>query len=82
MPYVTSIERRGIEKGRQQGLLEGIESVLEIRFASSATDSSATLIMARIRQISSVELLEKILQASKTTKRPEDLAAIWDDLSE
>ena len=38
MPYVTSFERIGIEKGFKQGtrngLLMGIESILEIRFGS------------------------------------------------
>jgi len=32
MPYVTSVERIGIEKGRQEGLRESIIRVLEVRF--------------------------------------------------
>ena len=72
MPYVTSIERLALEKGREEGLLEGIESVLEIRFGTEAA-----AIMTQIRHLSSAAVLEKVLQAAKTVNRPEDLAPIW-----
>ncbi|WP_239121558.1 MULTISPECIES: hypothetical protein [Spirulina sp. CCY15215] len=32
MPYITSVERLGIEKGLQQGRQEDIISVLQVRF--------------------------------------------------
>ncbi len=76
MPYVTSIERlalkKGREEGREEGLLEGIESVLEIRFGREAA-----AIMTQVRHLSSAAVLEKVLQAAKTADRPEDLAAVW-----
>lgn len=76
MPYVTSIERlalkKGREEGREEGLLEGIESVLEIRFGKEAAP-----IMTQVRHLSSTAVLEKVLQAAKTVKRPKDLAAVW-----
>jgi len=50
-----------------------------MRFASTATDSNVTMIMAQIRQLSSVAVLEKISQASKTIERLEDITAIWGD---
>jgi hypothetical protein len=34
MPYVTSIERHGIEKGLLQGLQEAVIQALETRFGS------------------------------------------------
>jgi hypothetical protein len=72
MPYVTSIERLALEKGREEGLLEGIQSVLEIRFGREAA-----AIMTQVRHLSSTAVLEKVLQAAKTANRPEDLAAVW-----
>ena len=80
MPYVTSIERLALEKvretgreeSREEGLLEGIQSVLEIRFGREAA-----AIMTQVRHLSSTAVLEKVLQAAKTANRPEDLAAVW-----
>lgn len=81
MPYVTSIERlaleRGREKGREEGLMEGIQSVLEIRFGAQAA-----AIMEHVRGLTSAAVLEKVLQAAKTVQRPADLAAIWTVKSE
>ena len=78
MPYVTSIERLALKKERGKGLLEGIESVLEIRFGAAATASTLT----KIRELSSVEILRKILQAAKTIDRPENLEDLWSVESE
>ena len=72
MPYVTSIERLALEKGREEGLLEGIKSVLEIRFGGEAA-----AIISQVCRLSSAALLEKFLQAAKTVDRPEELAALW-----
>ena len=86
MPYVTSIERlaiekgrkegieRGIEQGREKGLLEGIECMLEMRFGTEAES-----ILREIRQLSNVEVLERVLRSAKTASRPEDLVALWSD---
>ena len=35
MPYITSVERYGIEKGRQEGLQDAIEDVLAARFGKA-----------------------------------------------
>ncbi len=76
MPYVTSVERlareEGRQEGRQEGLREGIASVLEIRFGAEAAS-----IMAQIAQLSTVAVLEQVLQAAKTIESPEGLARIW-----
>ena len=69
MPYVTSIERLGIEKG----IKNAIEMVLEARFGASAVS-----VMSEIRQLSDAELLEKILRQASTVDRLEDLAGLWD----
>jgi hypothetical protein len=81
MPYVTSVERlaheEGIEKGTVRGLLEGIETVLELRFGERAES-----IVAEIRQMSDPELLGRILHNAKTIDRPEELAALWNGESD
>ena len=63
--------------GHEQGLLEGIESVLEIRFGTEAAP-----ILKKIRELSNVEVLRKILQAAKTIDRPENLEDLWTAESE
>ncbi len=78
MPYVTSIERQGIEKGIKKGiktgLLEGIESVLEVRFGKESSS-----IMPKIRKITSISKLETILQHSKTVDHLENLEQDWEE---
>ena len=72
MPYITSVERIGIEKGIQQGiqqsqeqirqiLLESIEVVLELKFGSSGIS-----LLPEISQIQNIELLRKIQKGLKT----------------
>ena len=39
MPYVTSVERRGIQKGIQEGILKGIEVLLEVKFGTEGIDT-------------------------------------------
>ena len=46
--------------------------MLEIRFGEEAA-----AIMTQVGRLSSVAVLEKVLQAAKTVNRPDDLAAIW-----
>jgi flagellar biosynthesis/type III secretory pathway protein FliH len=65
---------QGIEQGREQGLLEGIECMLELRFGTRAES-----ILREIRQLSNVEVLERVLRSAKTASRPEDLVALWSD---
>ena len=74
MPYVTSIERQGLEKGHRRGLLEGIESVLEVRFGKESAS-----IMPKIRKVTSISKLETILQRSKTVDHLEDLDQDWEE---
>jgi len=68
MPYVTSVERIGIEKGLRKGLLFGIEQALELRFGAEGT-----ALLATIQEISDVDLLKKILSAIKPGCQLEDL---------
>ncbi len=61
MPYLTSIERRGIQQGIQQGILqksrEAVIEILEVRF-ERVPDSTAEII-TRIDDLSILNMLHK-----------------------
>ena len=70
MPYITSVERIGIEKGRKEGrkegreeglragLLAGIEIGLELKFGTDGLQ-----LLPDIRKLSDVEVLRAVHQA-------------------
>ena len=68
MPFITTPE----SMGRADGLTEGIEAVLTLRFPSAAED-----ILSEIRQIRDWKELEKILRAAKTVASPQELRKLW-----
>ncbi len=68
MPYITSVERSGI----RQGLLEGIELGLELKFGS---EGLATL--PEISGIADVEQLRAILAGLKTVNTLSELRQIY-----
>lgn len=80
MPYITSVERRGIEQGLQQGLqqgkvegfIEGIKMSLEIKFGSDGLT-----ILPEISQIQDVEMLKTILSSIKTANTLEEIRQIY-----
>jgi hypothetical protein len=72
MPYVTSVERRGIQKGMREGLLEGIEMGLELKFGSEGLT-----IIPEISQIQDVDVLRAILTSIKTVNTLEELRRIY-----
>ena len=61
IPYITNVERRGIEQGKREGLIEGIEMGLELKFGSEGLT-----ILPEIVQIQNVEILRAILTSIKT----------------
>jgi hypothetical protein len=67
MPYVTHIERRALEKGREEGfrngLVKGMELTLEVKFGVRGKR-----LMTRVRAINDVATLETLHQALKTAK--------------
>lgn len=80
MPYITSVERRGIEQGIKQGLEEGkrqvlIESLqvcLELKFGSKGLT-----ILPEIAQIQNVKILSAILTSITTVSSIEELRQIY-----
>lgn len=72
MPYVTSVEQRGIQKGRQEGILKGIEALLEVKFGAEGNK-----LLPEISQIQDVDVLEAILTGIKTKNTLQEIRAIY-----
>jgi hypothetical protein len=68
MPYMLRIERIA----RSEGMLEGIEQCLELKFGSAGLQ-----LMPEIRQLTDVEVLRAVLQAIKSAASPEELRRVW-----
>ncbi len=58
MPYITSVERAGREKGLQQGLLKGVAVALALKFGKADKR-----LLAKVNAIQSVKELEDLLEA-------------------
>ena len=68
MPYVTTGERIGLQKG----LLEGIKMGLELKFGSEGI-----LIIPEIQEIRNVDILKAILTSIKTANTMEELRRVY-----
>jgi hypothetical protein len=81
MPYITSIEQIGIEKGLQQGLQQAIEVGLELKFG----EEGLTL-LDHIRPIADVAHLRAILDTIREAATLDEVrvrvAALPDTLRE
>ncbi len=58
MPYITSFERSGMEKGEREGLQKAIATVLATRFGTAGKR-----LMPRVRKIGDVEELHALIKA-------------------
>jgi predicted transposase YdaD len=80
MPYVTTVERRALERGRQEGeqhgretgLLRGIETALELKFGAAGLQ-----LLPEIQAIHDLEKLDVILQRIRTAATPDELRRLW-----
>lgn len=68
MPFITTPERIGMERG----LLEGIEVSLELKFGEEGRK-----LMPELRELQDHELLSEVLHAIKTASSPDRLRRIW-----
>lgn len=69
-PYITSIERSGIEKGKKEGLLKAIGTALATKFRASGKR-----LMPSVRQISDLDELHalfKVILSAKTLSEVRD----------
>ncbi|NEP60191.1 MAG: hypothetical protein F6K31_24845 [Symploca sp. SIO2G7] len=75
MPYITSVERRGLEKGLQQGLQQGkqenILQLLEIRFEDVAQELKQI-----IEKLDDIELLGKLFAQAATTQSLDEFESV------
>ncbi len=71
MPYVTSVEQRGIQKRKKEGILEGIEALLEVKFGAESLE-----LLPEIYQIQDVNLLRAILTGIKTKNTLQEIREI------
>ncbi|XWK87734.1 MAG: hypothetical protein U7127_26665 [Phormidium sp.] len=83
MPYITSVERFGIEKGIEQSrqqmkqiLLEGIELGLELKFGESGLS-----LLPEISLLEDVEQLRAIQTRLRTASAVEELRLIYQQQS-
>ena len=80
MPYITSVEQRGIEKGKKEGKVEGkkegilelIEVTLEIKFGAEGLE-----ILPEISQIQDLDVLRAVVTGIKTKNTLEELRQIY-----
>ena len=72
MTYITSIEELGIEKGRIEGLREGIILALELKFGDAAQP-----IIAEIREVNDLGMIEQIMARIKTAPTLGDVRRIY-----
>jgi hypothetical protein len=84
MPFITSVERIGIEKGREEGrqegreegmrdgLLAGIELALKIKFGTAGQE-----IVPEIREITSLEVIRAIYARLETARSLDDVRQVY-----
>ena len=71
MPYMTSIERLGVERGIQQGMRQGIIEVLEMRF-----EQISSSLVEQVNAIEDTAVLTHLLRQSVIAESPRKLEQI------
>jgi hypothetical protein len=72
MPYVTSVERIGFERGRTEGLLQAIKTLLDWKYGEAGS-----ALFAEIQTLDDPEKLAAILKGIPTTNTPDELRRLW-----
>jgi hypothetical protein len=72
MAYVTSWERIGQDRGRVQGLLEGLAVALELKFGADGV-----ALLPELRQIADPEVLQQVAERIKTATSIDDLRQVY-----
>jgi hypothetical protein len=72
MRYITSIERRAKERGFRQGLLEGIELCLQLKFGNEGLE-----VFPEVSQIEDIKVLEAVLDSIKRVTNPQELRLVY-----
>jgi len=72
MPYITSVERIGIQKGMREGLIEGVSVGLRLKFGEEGLS-----LLPEISEIQDVEQLRAILAALAEVNALSELRSIY-----
>ena len=72
MPFIDIAERKAMEKGREEGLLEGMEALLRVKFGAEGLE-----LMPELRELRDQKLLRKVLARVDTADSPDDLRRVW-----
>ena len=72
MPYITSVERIGIQKGMREGLIEGISVGLRLKFGEEGLS-----LLPEISEIQDVEQLRAILAGLAEVNALSELRSIY-----
>jgi hypothetical protein len=72
MPYITSVERLGFERGRREERLEAIRRGLEIKFGEAGLQ-----LLPEIEQLEDMAVLQAIRDAVWTATSLEELRRLW-----
>jgi hypothetical protein len=73
MPYLSSFEQTAHEKGRTEGLREGLLEGIELDLATKF-GRKATKLLSKIREITDVETLRDLTRRIKTAKSVEEIS--------
>ncbi len=79
MPYITSIERSGIEKGLQQGRQEGLQEGFQEAIATALTEkfkAAGKRLLPSIRAIRDIEQLRILLKASLCAESLQEIRSL------
>ncbi|HEX5271097.1 MAG TPA: hypothetical protein VFW33_11440, partial [Gemmataceae bacterium] len=72
MPYITSFERHGMEKGRKMALREAIEDLLRDQFGDAGLP-----LLPEIQALDDAEKYRAIIRAIPRANSPEDVRKVW-----
>ena len=74
MPFITSVERIGMEKGIEKGIEKRLEQAVELTLAAKFGEEGRA-IMADVRQGASIERFQSLLRRIPTATSLDDVRA-------
>jgi hypothetical protein len=72
MPFITTPERIGMEKGLEEGLLAGIEVSLTVKFGEEGER-----LLPEIRELHDNKVLRAVLRAIAKATSPDEVRRVW-----